>query len=91
MSNYSFTRLLNRYNSWSRINIAIESFSVVCQLAGLTPYFLQFMIGMGRKFSSKDEDFMSCYSTLSADSGLIGDPGSDGGTGGDSRWGQSSQ
>ncbi|KAK2603129.1 hypothetical protein N8I77_009609 [Diaporthe amygdali] len=78
--------LLNRYNSWSRINIAIDSFSVVCQLSGLTPYFLQFMIGMGRKFSSKDEDFMSCYSTFSADGGLIGDPGSEIGTGGDARW-----
>lgn len=58
-------RILNRYNSWSRIDITVECFSAVCQLSGITPYFLHFVVGMGRKFSSKDEDFMSCYSTLS--------------------------
>ncbi|KAI2626054.1 hypothetical protein GGS26DRAFT_563097 [Hypomontagnella submonticulosa] len=57
--------ILNRYNSWSRIDVTIELFSAICHLAGITPFFLHFVIGLGLKFSSKDEDFMSCYSTLS--------------------------
>ncbi|KAI0903224.1 hypothetical protein F4823DRAFT_619500 [Ustulina deusta] len=59
--------ILNRYNSWSRIDITIEGFSVVCNLADITPFFLHFVVGMGAKFSSKDEDFMSCYSTFSSE------------------------
>ncbi|KAI0383443.1 hypothetical protein F5Y04DRAFT_278620 [Hypomontagnella monticulosa] len=56
--------ILNRYNSWSRIDATSGCFSVVCHLGGITPFFLHFVIGMGLKFSSKDEDFMSCYSTF---------------------------
>ncbi|KAI1460048.1 hypothetical protein F4805DRAFT_13777 [Annulohypoxylon moriforme] len=37
---------------------------MACHLAGITPFFLHFVVGMGLKFSSKDEDFMSCYSTF---------------------------
>ncbi|KAI1383677.1 uncharacterized protein F4822DRAFT_421384, partial [Hypoxylon trugodes] len=56
--------ILNRYNSWSRIDTTIEGFSEICDLAEITPFFLHFVVGMGLKFSSKDEDFMSCYSTF---------------------------
>lgn len=64
---------------------------MICQLAGLTPYFLHFVVGMGRKFSSKDEDFMSCYSTFSAGKGrLVCGPNNNKATSGDSLWGQSS-
>jgi hypothetical protein len=83
-----FASILTRFNSWSRIDIDIDSFSAVCQHAGLTPYFLQFMIGMERKFSSRDEDFMACYSTFSADSDLGCSPSSETDTGSDSRLGQ---
>ncbi|KAI1212577.1 uncharacterized protein F4807DRAFT_472124 [Annulohypoxylon truncatum] len=56
--------ILNRYNSWSRIDVTIKGFSVACHLARINPFFLHFVVGMGRKVSSKDEDFMSCYSTF---------------------------
>lgn len=64
MIDRNLSRILNRYNSWSRIDITIEGFSAVCHLAGITPFFLHFVVGMGLKFSSKDEDFMACYSTF---------------------------
>ncbi|KAI1179907.1 hypothetical protein F4777DRAFT_404066 [Nemania sp. FL0916] len=60
--------ILKRYNSWSRIDITLNCFSVACDLAGITPYFLHFVVGMVKKFSSKDEDFMSCYSTRESES-----------------------
>ncbi|KAL2272282.1 hypothetical protein FJTKL_06973 [Diaporthe vaccinii] len=78
--------ILTRLNSWSRIDIDVDSFSALCQHAGLMPYFLQFLIGMGRKFSSKDEDFMACYSTFPSDSGLVGDVRSETDTSGDACW-----
>ncbi|KAI0442352.1 hypothetical protein F4803DRAFT_551227 [Xylaria telfairii] len=59
--------ILSRYNSWSRIDVTIEGFFAICDLARITPFFLHFIIGMGAKFSSKDEDFMSCYSTYISD------------------------
>lgn len=59
-------RILKRYNSWSRISVTVEFFDTICRLARITPYFLHFIVGMGTKFSSKDEDFMSCYSTCAS-------------------------
>ncbi|KAI1147688.1 hypothetical protein F4825DRAFT_471192 [Nemania diffusa] len=58
--------ILKRYNSWSRISVTVEFFDTICRLARITPYFLHFIVGMGTKFSSKDEDFMSCYSTCAS-------------------------
>ncbi|KAI0550438.1 hypothetical protein F4679DRAFT_542383 [Xylaria curta] len=56
--------IFNRYNSWSRIDITAEAFSMICDHARITPFFLHFVVGMGAKFSSNDEDFMACYSTF---------------------------
>jgi hypothetical protein len=67
MVNEDFVRILDRYNSWSRIDITIQAFSVICHFAEITPFFLHFLVGMGRKFSSKDEDFMSCYSSFASE------------------------
>jgi hypothetical protein len=83
-------RILNRYNSWSRIDITIQAFSVVCDFAEITPFFLHFLVGMGRKFSSKDEDFMSCYSTFSSENTrLVSTLGSGIEKHSDSLWGES--
>ncbi|KAI1418440.1 hypothetical protein F5Y13DRAFT_149176 [Hypoxylon sp. FL1857] len=79
--------IFNRYNSWSRIDVTIECFSVAYRLAGITPFFLHFVIGMGLKFSSKDEDFMSCYSSfVSKNNCLVSSP-SGMEAHGDSLWG----
>ena len=59
--------ILRRYNSWSRIDVTVECFFTLCELATITPYFLHFIVGMGTKFASKDEDFMSCYSTCASE------------------------
>ncbi|KAI1119109.1 hypothetical protein F5Y14DRAFT_460409 [Nemania sp. NC0429] len=56
--------ILNRYNSWSKIDITCETFSTLYDRARITPFFLHFVIGMGDKSSSKDEDFIACYSTF---------------------------
>ncbi|KAI1737671.1 hypothetical protein F4680DRAFT_450635 [Xylaria scruposa] len=73
--------ILDRYNSWSRIDITVESFSVICDRARITPFFLHFIVGMGAKFSSKDEDFMACYSNLlSEENCLTYGPGTQGGS-----------
>ncbi|KAI8630293.1 hypothetical protein F5Y19DRAFT_429563 [Xylariaceae sp. FL1651] len=66
-SGVSTLLILDRYNSWAKIDTTIEGFSVICNLADITPFFLHFVVGMGVKFSSKDEDFMSCYSTFSSE------------------------
>ncbi|KAI1157381.1 hypothetical protein F5B18DRAFT_666015 [Nemania serpens] len=58
--------ILNRYNSWSKIDITLEAFAMISNSARITPFFLQFVVGMGQKNSSKDEDFMACYSTFSS-------------------------
>ena len=87
-TNDLFPRILDRYNPWTMIGITVECFAAVCQLAGLTPYFLNFVIGIGRKFQSKDEDFMSFYSTFSSNTkGPSLGPSSEAVTRGDSRWG----
>lgn len=64
MAYKNLVRILNRHNSWSRIDATVEGFSETCHLAGVTPFFLNLVVGMGSKDSSKDEDFMSCYSTF---------------------------
>lgn len=82
-------RVLNRYNSWSRMDITIQAFSVLCDFAEITPFFLHFLVGMGRKFSSKDEDFMSCYSTFASEnSHLVSTLGSGMEKDSDSLWGE---
>lgn len=57
----TLSRILSRYNSWSRIDISSETFFMACHLAEITPFFLHFVIGMGIKHSSKDEDL--CHVT----------------------------
>ncbi|KAI0848761.1 hypothetical protein F5Y00DRAFT_262229 [Daldinia vernicosa] len=80
--------ILNRYNSWSRIDITLEVFGAICNLAGITPFFLHFVVGMGLKFSSKDEDFMSCYSTFISEKKRLVSSLNGTGTHGDSLWGE---
>ncbi|KAI0115611.1 hypothetical protein GGR51DRAFT_503555 [Nemania sp. FL0031] len=63
--------ILKRYNSWSRIDVTVECFSTICELARITPFFLHFVVGMGTKFASTDEDFMSCYSTCASENQCI--------------------
>jgi len=56
-----FGSILHRLNSWSRIDVTVEMFQAICILNRITPQFLKFVLGLGRKFSSWDEDFMTCY------------------------------
>ncbi|KAI1125766.1 hypothetical protein F5Y10DRAFT_246292 [Nemania abortiva] len=56
--------IVNRFNSWSRMDITLKCFSAVCHLADIQPWFLHFVFGVEHKIESKDEDFMSCYSTV---------------------------
>jgi hypothetical protein len=56
-----FGSILHRLNSWSRIDVTVEMFQAICILNRITPQFLKFIVGLGRKFSSWDEDFMTCY------------------------------
>lgn len=65
MINTRFWRILRRLNSWSRIDVTLEMFQTICILHKITPHFLKFVLGLGRKFSSWDEDFMTCYSYIS--------------------------
>lgn len=44
---------------------------MACHIARITPFFLHFVVGMGQKFSSKDEDFMSCYSTFAPEDNCL--------------------
>lgn len=44
------------------MNITLEMFQAIYSSLKPTPKFLAFVVGLGRKLSSKDEDFMSCYS-----------------------------
>ncbi|KAI0399416.1 hypothetical protein F4802DRAFT_589612 [Xylaria palmicola] len=60
--------ILSRHNSCSSIDITVEGFSTVCDIARITPFFLHFVTGMGAGFSSRDKDFMSCYSTFESES-----------------------
>jgi hypothetical protein len=62
---------------------------VVCHFAEITPFFLHFLVGLGRKFSSKDEDFMSCYSTFASENTPpVSSLGSETETHSDSLWGE---
>ncbi|KAI1125641.1 hypothetical protein F5Y10DRAFT_246502 [Nemania abortiva] len=63
-STISISRLfvLQRFNSWSRIDISLAMFQTLFTINSITPQFLKIMMGLGRKSSSIDEDFMSCYS-----------------------------
>ncbi|KAI1178094.1 hypothetical protein F4777DRAFT_142287 [Nemania sp. FL0916] len=56
--------ILERLNSWSRIDITLEMFRAVYSMWNLIPNFLSIVLGLGRKLSSRDEDFMSCYSSV---------------------------
>ncbi|KAI1806718.1 hypothetical protein F4811DRAFT_122101 [Daldinia bambusicola] len=60
--------ILYRFNSWSRIDITAEMFRALYKFIQITPHFLKIVMGLGRKFSSWDEDFMSCYSRFSVPS-----------------------
>ncbi|KAI0549993.1 hypothetical protein F4679DRAFT_544427 [Xylaria curta] len=53
--------IINRYNSWSRMDISIEMFQVLYTAAHIMPQFLKIVMGMGRKMGSRDESFMNCY------------------------------
>ncbi|KAI0535308.1 hypothetical protein GGR58DRAFT_504437 [Xylaria digitata] len=80
--------ILNRYNSWSRIDVTTKGFFTICELARITPFFLHFVVGMGIKSMSKDEDFMSCYSTYVPENQyLLPQPSGAGETRSDSLWG----
>lgn len=65
VANMLFCRILHRLNSWSRIDVTFEMFQTICASHQITPRFLNFVLGLGRKFTSWDEDFMSCYSCIS--------------------------
>lgn len=84
----TLSRILSRYNSWSRIDISSETFFMACHLAEITPFFLHFVIGMGIKHSSKDEDFMSCYSTFTPENNGPASSLSGGEAQGNSLWGE---
>ena len=60
-----FSSVVDRLNSWSRINITIDIFWLIFNFYHMTPHFLKLVIGFRRKFSSGDEDFTSCYSGCS--------------------------
>lgn len=62
MTNVIFCRTLYRLNSWSRLNVTVELFRTICTSDRITPRFLKIIIGLGRKLSSGDEDFMTCNS-----------------------------
>jgi hypothetical protein len=47
------------------MNATIEMFCSVCVFCRITPRFLSLVTGFVRKLSSKDEDFMACYSDFS--------------------------
>ncbi|KAH8598396.1 hypothetical protein B0O99DRAFT_738672 [Bisporella sp. PMI_857] len=64
-SSVSRVFIVQRLNSWSRVNATFETFCRVCVFCRITPRFLNIVTGFVRKFSSKDEDFMACYSDFS--------------------------
>ncbi|KAI0193438.1 hypothetical protein F4808DRAFT_358368 [Astrocystis sublimbata] len=55
---------LYRYNSWSRMDISLEMFETLYTTTHIAPQFLKVVMGLGRKISSRDESFMSCYTHL---------------------------
>jgi hypothetical protein len=67
-TNMIHNRILHRLNSWSRIDATIEMFQAICTYNRITPWFLKIVIGFGRKFSSWDEDFMTCYNHFTSSS-----------------------
>ncbi|KAL2811839.1 hypothetical protein BJX63DRAFT_397920 [Aspergillus granulosus] len=65
----SRTFIVRRTNSWSRMNITYTMFHALCASTRTSPHFLKLVLGLGRKRSSTDEDFMACYSRFSSSSG----------------------
>ncbi|OTB07423.1 hypothetical protein M426DRAFT_8796 [Hypoxylon sp. CI-4A] len=61
--------ILNRFNSWSRINASIGIFSAICAYCQVKPLFLKVLMGFGKRLSATDEDFMGCYAYLSTTDG----------------------
>ncbi|TPX18291.1 uncharacterized protein E0L32_011789 [Thyridium curvatum] len=57
--------LLSRANSWSRIKVTTAMFKSLYNTIHVSPFFLKIMTGFGRKISSTDENFMTCYTQLS--------------------------
>ena len=46
--------------------ITLEMFKALCTFDRVTPLFLNFILGLGRKTKSFDEEFMACYHQFSA-------------------------
>ena len=57
--------ILYRANSWSRMKITVQMFKALCTFDQITPHFLKIVFGFGRKLSSSDESYMTCYCKLS--------------------------
>ena len=45
--------------------ITLEMFKALCTFDRVTPRFLDFILGLGRKTKSFDEDFIACYHQFS--------------------------
>lgn len=43
------------------MTITLEMFKAICTFDQITPWFLNFIFGFGRKTKSVDEDYMACY------------------------------
>ncbi|RSL90267.1 hypothetical protein CEP52_014631 [Fusarium oligoseptatum] len=56
--------ILQRQHSWSRINITVDMFRSIYGFDLIAPNFLKIVMGFNRKCSSKDEDFMGCYTNF---------------------------
>ncbi|KAI1321916.1 hypothetical protein F5Y16DRAFT_63153 [Xylariaceae sp. FL0255] len=63
--------VLKRLNSWSRLNITYDMFRQIYTSLKITPSFLTIVMGLGRKLSSRDEDFMSCYCSIQETKQLV--------------------
>ncbi|KAL2870915.1 uncharacterized protein BJX67DRAFT_210551 [Aspergillus lucknowensis] len=65
----SRTFIIRRTNSWSRMNITYAMFHAICAATRTSPHFLKLVLGLGRKRSYTDEDYMACYSRFPNSSG----------------------
>lgn len=61
----NYASILDRFNSWSRINITLEMFKALCTFDQVMPRFLNLISGFGRKTKSTDEDYMVYYRQFS--------------------------
>lgn len=48
------------------MKITVQMFKALCTFDQITPDFLNIVFGFGRKISSSDESYMTCYCKLSA-------------------------